>query len=56
LPGANVGIRGPHHNGHHAIISVDSKYVRMKNDKGYEETVPIKDLDDHEVVHSLETV
>ena len=56
LPGASIGIRGPRHNGHHAVVSVNGPNVTLKNDQGNEETVPISSLDDHEVVHSLETV
>lgn len=56
MPGAQIGLRGPTHNGHHAVVSVTSTHVTLKNDQGYEETIPISYLDDHEVVHSLETV
>ena len=56
IPGMQIGLRGPTHQGHHAVVSVNSSSVVLKNSEGREEDVPFSDLEDHEVIHNLENL
>jgi hypothetical protein len=53
-PGAQIGMRGPRHNGFHAVVSIGHGLVTLKNPAGREETMTLDSLKDHEVIHPAE--
>jgi len=55
-PGMHIGIRGPRHNGFHVVDTIEGGIITMKGEDGHMESLPLSDLNDHEVVHALENV
>lgn len=55
-PGMYIGVRGPTHNGVHVVDEISGEMIRLKCSSGHLLTIPLADLDNHEVVHSHEYV
>ena len=54
--GMHIGIRGPVHNGYHTVDTVANGMITMKCEDGRSVTMPMSDLENHEVVHALANV